>query len=106
MQEGSVLSAGTRTTFWHGTAFPRPAWRLTAPRVENSCEGLNSGIGTQVTGGGSPGTSLAAAGRGEHDQLRASDLPVVRSSKFELVINHQTARMLGITVREKAVPSL
>ena len=50
LQEGSVLSAGTRATFRHGTAFPRPAWRLTAPRVENSCEGLNSGIGTQVTG--------------------------------------------------------
>jgi putative tryptophan/tyrosine transport system substrate-binding protein len=32
---------------------------------------------------------------------KAADVPVVKSTKFDLVINHQTARMLDLTVPDK-----
>jgi AraC-like DNA-binding protein len=45
------------------------------------------------------------AGRSPAQWRRAkpADVPVVQSTKLEVVINHQTARMLGLTVPDKVL---
>jgi putative tryptophan/tyrosine transport system substrate-binding protein len=34
---------------------------------------------------------------------KPAELPVVQASKFELVINHQTARILGLQIPDKLI---
>jgi len=47
---------------------------------------------------GQHGASFSLRFRSRPQGAKPADVPVVQSSKFELVINHQTARMLGLDV--------
>jgi putative ABC transport system substrate-binding protein len=61
----------------------------------------NAEIGGLISYGASLADAYRQVGVYTGRMLRGTkpmDLPVVQSSKFELVINHQTARMLGLTV--------
>jgi ABC-type uncharacterized transport system substrate-binding protein len=90
-----------------------PAGLFSSRRVHITGQAMRHGIPTtysnrefaEIGGLMSYGTNIADAWRqiGVYagrvlKGAKPADLPVVQASKFELVINHQTARMLGLTV--------
>ena len=96
--------------------FVGPATFFSSRRVQITSQAMRHGIPAtyaqrelpEVGGLMSYGTNLADTWRqvGVYagrvlKGAKPADLPVVQSTKFELVINHQTARMLGITVPDK-----
>ena len=79
------------------TGQPPAWWRfgIKAGNVERIEEGRDMSYGANITDafrqiGAYAGRILKG--------VRPAELPVVQASKFELVFNHQTARMLGLVV--------
>jgi putative ABC transport system substrate-binding protein len=81
-----------------------PAFATTTESTLRDVETAGRAMGLQIqvlNASTSREIDVAFATFGPPQGHQAADLPVVQASKLELVINHQTARMLGLTLPDK-----